>query len=63
MNPLSRTAKMATITIVDEISRAAELLLEDVINKEQMESWLDFAWNNQDVLNDALKIIADNSTG
>ena len=54
---------MATITIVDEISRAAELLLEDVINKEQMESWLDFAWNNQDVLNDALKIIADNSTG
>ena len=63
LNPLSRTAKMATITIVDEISRAAELLLEDVINKEQMESWLDFAWNNQDVLNDALKIIADNSTG
>ena len=63
LNPLSRTAKMATITIVDEISRAAELLLEDVINKEQMESWLDFAWNNQDVLNDALRIIADNSTG
>ena len=63
LNPLSRTAKMATITIVDEISRAAELLLEDVINKEQMESWLDFAWNNQDILNDALKIIADNSTG
>ena len=63
LNPLSRTAKMATITIVDEISRATELLLEDVINKEQMESWLDFAWNNQDVLNDALKIIADNSTG
>jgi 4-phosphopantoate--beta-alanine ligase len=63
LNPLSRTAKMATITIVDEISRAAELLLEDVINKQQMESWLDFAWDNQDVLNDALKIIADNSTG
>ena len=59
LNPLSRTAKMATITIVDEISRAAELLLEYVINKEQKST----EWNNQDVLNDALKIIADNSTG
>ena len=34
LNPLSRTAKMATITIVDEISRAAELLLEYAINKD-----------------------------
>jgi 4-phosphopantoate--beta-alanine ligase len=59
LNPLSRTAKMATITIVDEISRAAELLLEYVINKEEKSA----EWNNQSVLNDALRIIAGNSTG
>lgn len=59
LNPLSRTAKMATITIVDEISRAAELLLEYVINKEENSA----EWNNQSVLNDALRIIAGNSTG
>ena len=50
---------MATITIVDEISRAAELLLEYAINKEEKSA----KWNNQGILNDALKIIADNSTG
>jgi 4-phosphopantoate---beta-alanine ligase len=59
LNPLSRTAKMATITIVDEISRAAELLLEYVINKKEKSA----EWNNQSVLNDALRIIAGNSTG
>ena len=59
LNPLSRTAKMATITIVDEISRAAELLLEYAINKEEKSA----EWNNQGILNDALKIIAENSTG
>ena len=59
LNPLSRTAKMATITIVDEISRAAELLLEYAINKEEKST----QWNNQGILNDALKIIAENSTG
>jgi 4-phosphopantoate--beta-alanine ligase len=59
LNPLSRTAKMATITIVDEISRAAELLLEYAINKEEKSA----KWNNQGILNDALKIIAENSTG
>ena len=58
LNPLSRTAKMATITIVDEISRAAELLLEYVINKEQNST----EWNNSNVLNDALRIIAENTT-
>ena len=58
LNPLSRTAKMATITIVDEISRAAELLLEYVINKDEKSA----EWNNQVILNDALKIIAENST-
>ena len=58
LNPLSRTAKMATITIVDEISRAAELLLKYVINKEQNST----EWNNSNVLNDALRIIAENTT-
>ena len=57
LNPLSRTAKMATVTIVDEISRVADLLLEYIINKEQKS----IEWNNQGVLDDALKIIAKNT--
>jgi len=58
LNPLSRTAKMATVTIVDEISRAAELLLEYAINNNQMPT----EWNNNDILNKSLKIIASNTT-
>ena len=58
LNPLSRTAKMATVTIVDEISRAAELLLEYAINNNQMPT----KWNNNDILNESLKIIASNAT-
>jgi 4-phosphopantoate--beta-alanine ligase len=58
LNPLSRTAKMATVTIVDEISRTAELLLEYAINNNQMPT----KWNNNDILNESLKIIASNAT-
>jgi 4-phosphopantoate--beta-alanine ligase len=57
LNPLSRTAKMATVTIVDEISRAAELLLEYTIKNDQMPT----KWNNNGILNEALEIIATNS--
>jgi len=58
LNPLSRTAKMATVTIVDEISRAAEILLDDVINNSQKAK----NWNNKKNLVEALKIIANNAT-
>ena len=57
LNPLSRTAKMATVTIVDEISRAAELLLEYTIKNNQKPT----KWNNNDVLNESLEIIASNA--
>ena len=57
LNPLSRTAKMATVTIVDEISRAAELLLEYTIKNDQMPT----KWNNNGILNEALEIITTNS--
>jgi 4-phosphopantoate--beta-alanine ligase len=58
LNPLSRTAKMATVTIVDEISRASEILLDDVINNSQKAK----NWNNKKNLVEALKIIANNAT-
>jgi phosphopantothenate synthetase len=49
---------MATVTIVDEISRAAEILLDDVINNSQKAK----NWNNNKNLVEALKIIANNAT-
>jgi len=58
LNPLSRTAKMATVTIVDEISRVAKLLLEDVIDNDHPPT----EWNNSENLIQALKIIANNAT-
>lgn len=58
LNPMSRTAKMATVTIVDEISRVAELLLEDVVDGDCQPT----KWNNDENLIQALKIIAKNAT-
>ena len=48
---------MATVTIVDEISRAAELLLEYTIKNNQKPT----KWNNNDILNESLEIIASNA--
>lgn len=56
LNPLSRTAKMATVTIVDEISRAAKLILEEVIENDLRPT----EWNNDEVLIQALEVIANN---
>ena len=55
LNPLSRTARKATVTIVDEVSRASKLLLEEVSNVESE----DISWDNDKVLMDALKIISN----
>ena len=49
---------MATVTIVDEISRVAKLLLEDVIDNDHPPT----EWNNRENLIQALKIIANNAT-
>ena len=56
LNPLSRTAKMATVTIVDEISRAAKLILEEVIDNDLRPT----EWNNDKILIQALEVIANN---
>ncbi len=44
LNPLSRTAKMATITIVDELTRCAPLLLDDLQNGMMTP---DLNWDNE----------------
>ena len=57
LNPLSRSAKMATVTIVDEVSRMADLLLEYVIRDSSNVS----KWDNNSALKESLKIISNNS--
>ena len=55
LNPLSRSAKMATVTIVDEVSRMAELLLQYVIENPSDNT----EWNNDLALKDSLEIISN----
>ena len=57
LNPLSRTAMTATVTIVDEVSRAASELLGEVVSGDCESS----EWNNAAALNAALEIISDSS--
>ncbi len=52
LNPLSRTAKMATITIVDELTRCAPLLLDD-LQKGKIEPNID--WDNEKNLREVTK--------
>tara|TARA_B100000700_G_scaffold49711_1_gene52633 strand:+ start:21961 stop:22713 length:753 start_codon:yes stop_codon:yes gene_type:complete len=56
LNPLSRTARMATVTIVDEVTRAMKTLCE--ILNERPEST---NWNNKQNLREALKIMSQAS--
>ena len=57
LNPLSRTSMTATVTIVDEVSRASSELLGQVVTggRETTE------WDNAAALNAALDIISDAS--
>ncbi len=57
LNPLSRTSMMATVTIVDEVSRASSELLDEVVSGDCEPS----QWNNAAALNAALGIISDTS--
>ena len=59
LNPLSRTSRMATVTIVDEVARSAAALLEEVVSGPAQPD----DWDNQAVLSEALDIIADASAG
>ena len=57
LNPLSRTSMMATVTVVDEVSRASSELLGEVVSGDCEPS----PWNNAAALNAALSIISDAS--
>ena len=54
LNPLSRTAKMATVTIVDEVARCSLLLLEDLLSDD-----LDSLprWDQQQNLEESLNVM------
>ena len=57
LNPLSRTARTATVTIVDEVSRAME-----VMRNSLLENPTPGDWDNQQTLRNALDVMADAST-
>ena len=62
LNPLSRTARKATITIVDELTRCVSLLLEDLIAGHLMpsENW-DNEQNLREVVSEMLRVLGDSS--
>ena len=62
LNPLSRTASMATITIVDELTRCLPLLLDDLINGTRSPNgdW-DNAQNLREVTSEMLRILDDSA--
>ena len=55
LNPISRSSIGATVTIVDEISRASVILLKEILS-EGVNSG---TWDNNEVLRRALSTIAD----
>lgn len=64
LNPLSRTVKAASITIVDNVMRALPLLTETIkkyksINKNQLKNKIK-KYNNKKILKEALKYISQN---
>lgn len=59
LNPMSRTAKMASITIVDNVIRTMPLLCQEIqkiSSNSEMESTLN-QYNNEKILSEALKHI------
>tara|TARA_B100001146_G_scaffold35420_1_gene28797 strand:+ start:125 stop:898 length:774 start_codon:yes stop_codon:yes gene_type:complete len=60
LNPLSRTARKATITIVDELTRCLPLLLDDLIDGRSIpdEDW-DNEQNLREVVSEMLRILDD----
>jgi len=57
LNPLSRTAMTANVTVVDEVARAASILLSEVVTGEAKPT----DWDNASALNDALAVMASAS--
>ena len=58
LNPLSRSSKMANVTIVDEISRVANNMLNILINDELLVDQNSF--NNEKSLQSSLNLITKN---
>jgi 4-phosphopantoate--beta-alanine ligase len=56
LNPLSRSAKMGTITIVDELTRVAENMLFQFDSIKMSE--VSKTYDNEEALRDALRHIA-----
>ena len=57
LNPLSRTAMTATVTVVDEVARVASILLIEVVKGDAKPT----DWDNRAVLNDSLAVMARTS--
>ena len=55
LNPLSRSSKMASITIVDEISRVAKNMLSMIENKELLTEKINF--DNSDSVKNSVEFI------
>jgi len=58
LNPLSRSARMASVTVVDELTRFAVNLFEEMKNPRMPNA----NWNNQAILDAALDEIVSNVT-
>lgn len=56
LNPLSRTARMAHVTIVDEVSRAMSELCRALLTEGEASDW-----DNEQALRDALEIMGEAS--
>tara|TARA_B100000614_G_C14562143_1_gene497567 strand:+ start:642 stop:1409 length:768 start_codon:yes stop_codon:yes gene_type:complete len=54
LNPLSRTSRTATVTIVDEVSRALSGILNELHTKPKPS-----LWDNKNTLKDALEIMGN----
>ena len=54
LNPLSRTSRTATVTIVDEVSRALSGILNELRTKPKPS-----LWDNKNTLKDALEIMGN----
>ena len=54
LNPLSRTAKMASITIVDELMRVGSVLIDELVKSDCK---INEKWDNKLVLDAALNEI------
>ena len=56
LNPLSRSSKKATVTIVDEVSRAFDMILNELVCDTE---FLRETWDNKEILRSSLEEITE----